>query len=131
LEEATPEWERLFEACPLASPFQSPAWLLNWWRVFGRGDLLTIALRQNGTLVGIAPLYIDHGRAQWLGTGISDYCDLLIAREAREEGSTLLLQHLRERRARWRRCELKRASARQCAAGRRGGVGIAGADRGD
>jgi CelD/BcsL family acetyltransferase involved in cellulose biosynthesis len=75
------EWGELWRACPTATPFQSPEWLLPWWSAFGPGELLTIVCRADGRLVGLAPLYMEHGalgcRILPLGIGISDYLDVL------------------------------------------------------
>src|SRR3954467_7238622 len=35
-----PQWWALWDRCPSATPFQSPAWLLPWWRAFQPGGLL-------------------------------------------------------------------------------------------
>lgn len=53
------EWEAL----PLPSPMQSPAWLVSWWEACGEPDpsceLATLAVRDlGGELVGIAPWYL-------------------------------------------------------------------------
>ncbi|KGM33694.1 GNAT family N-acetyltransferase [Inquilinus limosus] len=77
-----PEWWELWSRCPEATPFQSPAWLLPWWRSFAPGRLRTIAVRQDGRLVGLAPLYLEDGalgrRLLLLGLGTTDYLDVLI-----------------------------------------------------
>ena len=31
------EWDRLLEACPDSTPFQSYDWLVAWWKRFGQG----------------------------------------------------------------------------------------------
>jgi hypothetical protein len=51
-----PEWRALWRRCPAATPFQSPAWLLPWWRHLGGGELLAIAVRDGERLVGDGPL---------------------------------------------------------------------------
>ncbi len=50
------EWWDLWHACPAATPFRSPAWLLPWWHVFAPGPLRTVAVRRQGRLVALAPL---------------------------------------------------------------------------
>src|SRR5207253_426036 len=45
LERLAPEWEALWRALPRPTPFQSPAWLITWWRHLGQGRLWTLALR--------------------------------------------------------------------------------------
>ncbi|WP_026873360.1 GNAT family N-acetyltransferase [Inquilinus limosus] len=77
-----PEWWELWSRCPAATPFQSPAWLLPWWRCFAPGRLRAIAVRRDGRLVGLAPLYLEDGalgrRLLLLGLGTTDYLDVLI-----------------------------------------------------
>jgi CelD/BcsL family acetyltransferase involved in cellulose biosynthesis len=66
-----------------ATPFQSPMWLLPWWRNFGSNDLAVIVSRNGDEIAAIAPLYIlrdddsDESLGLFLGTGISDYLDVI------------------------------------------------------
>ena len=53
-----PGWTALWHRIPGATPFQSPGWLIPWWRHIGEGQLWTLACRSEGRLVGLAPLYI-------------------------------------------------------------------------
>jgi CelD/BcsL family acetyltransferase involved in cellulose biosynthesis len=82
LEGLRPEWQALWRRTPDANPFQSPAWLLPWWRVFGNGHLLTLAFRDRGTLTGLLPLYLlEEGGVRKLlplGIGITDRLDPLL-----------------------------------------------------
>jgi CelD/BcsL family acetyltransferase involved in cellulose biosynthesis len=77
-----PEWWALWSRAEQATPFQSPAWLLPWWQVFHPGKLMTVAVRRDGLLVGLAPFYIEDGsygrRLLPLGIGITDFLDVLI-----------------------------------------------------
>lgn len=77
-----PEWWELWSRCPAATPFQSPAWLLPWWRCFAPGRPWVIAVRRDGRLIGLAPLYLEDGplgrRLLLLGLGTTDYLDVLI-----------------------------------------------------
>src|SRR5207245_200278 len=65
------------------TPFQTPMWLLPWWRNFGSNDLAVIVSRSGGEVDAIAPLYIlrdddsDESLGMFLGTGISDYLDVI------------------------------------------------------
>ena len=80
-------WWTLFDACPEATPFQSPAWLIAWWRAFHPGDLRTVAIRDGERLVGLAPFYVERAiagdRLLAVGIGISDYLDVLVAPDCR------------------------------------------------
>ena len=82
------EWEELYRHCPAATSFQSWAWLYSWWEHYGEGhELRIVAVRSGGLLVGILPLMIQRRfgfkRLLFIGTGITDYLDLL-AREGWE-----------------------------------------------
>lgn len=87
LEALAPEWEALWDSVPSATPFQSPRWLLPWWRHIGRGTLATVALRcaDDGALAGLAPLYVyvdpRNGRRHLfpLGIATTDCLDPLVA----------------------------------------------------
>src|SRR5215208_3729319 len=76
------EWWKLWRRAPTATPFQSPAWLLPWWRHFHPGVLLTITVRSSGRLVALAPFYIEDGalgrRLLPIGISLSDYLDVLL-----------------------------------------------------
>ncbi len=78
-----PAWHRLWHRAPAATPFQSPDWLLPWWRHFGTGMPRVAVLRESCELVGILPLYrLDEPPARKLlpiGAGITDYQDALLA----------------------------------------------------
>ena len=81
LEALAPEWLELWRRSPNATPFQSPMWLLPWWRYFGSNELHAIAVRNDGKLAALAPLYIIREDSEslglFLGTGISDYLDAI------------------------------------------------------
>ena len=76
-----PDWWALWRRCPNATPFQSPAWLLAWWRAFAPGLLATIAVWDGSELVGLAPFYLEESSARLLpaGLGVSDHLDVLAA----------------------------------------------------
>ncbi|MER9105456.1 GNAT family N-acetyltransferase [Mesorhizobium sp. M7A.F.Ca.US.010.02.1.1] len=77
----TPHWWKLWQQSPSATPFQSPAWLVPWWHAFAPGELATVAVWRGGDLVGLAPLYLEHGTAGSkllpVGISLSDYLDIL------------------------------------------------------
>jgi CelD/BcsL family acetyltransferase involved in cellulose biosynthesis len=72
-----PEWWELWSACPAATPFHSPAWLLPWRRHFRDGELLTMTLHRDSRLAGLLPLFRYGGppepRLLPLGAGNTDY----------------------------------------------------------
>src|SRR4051794_33723071 len=79
------EWEELYWEDPLATPFQSWAWLYSWWEAYGDGHSLRIIALRNGEglLVSLLPLMLRRnrlgfGRLMFLGTGMSDHLDVLV-----------------------------------------------------
>jgi CelD/BcsL family acetyltransferase involved in cellulose biosynthesis len=83
LERIAPAWEALWRRDENATPFQSPQWLLPWWKHFGSDTPHVIASASNGVFDALAPLYIlrdeESGESlgMFLGTGNSDYLDVL------------------------------------------------------
>jgi CelD/BcsL family acetyltransferase involved in cellulose biosynthesis len=77
-----PGWWDLWRKTPEATPFQTPGWLLAWWRHFAPGQLFTLAAERDGRLVGLAPLYLENGtlgrRILPIGISLSDYHDVLL-----------------------------------------------------
>jgi len=81
LQHLSTAWRSLWRRAPAATVFQSPDWLIAWWRHFAPGQLLCIALWQGEELVACAPLYreAEDARLLPLGISLSDYLDVLIA----------------------------------------------------
>lgn len=107
LEELAPAWDDLWRRTPAATPFQSPAWLLPWWREIGAGELRVLLARRAGRLVGLLPMYLQHGSGKLLplGIAISDYLDGLFEEDDAPTVADAMLQRLDDRRD-WQRCEL-------------------------
>jgi CelD/BcsL family acetyltransferase involved in cellulose biosynthesis len=84
LEPMAPAWRALWKRSPAAAVFQSPDWLIPWWRHFAPGRLMCIALWRDKDLVGLSPLYLEDGSQCLLPVGISlsDYLDVLIAEKS-------------------------------------------------
>src|SRR5918998_610045 len=83
------EWRDLYDDSPLATPFQSWAWLYSWWEHYGQRYELRLVVVKDGTglLVGLLPLMLRRRRGLGLllfvGTGLTDHLDAL-ARAGRE-----------------------------------------------
>ena len=112
LQSLVPEWDRLWKRCPSATPFQSPAWQLSWWKYFGqRGTLLASAIREKGSLKALWPLSVDgSAEARTLimnGMGISDYLDVLIAPDHKNLGAELMRASLMELWKEWDLCDFQ------------------------
>jgi CelD/BcsL family acetyltransferase involved in cellulose biosynthesis len=89
-----PEWTALWRRTPGATPFQSPAWLMAWWRQFGTGAPRVLIARAGAGLVGVLPLYElrEPGIRKLLpiGIGLSDYIDALVDPAWPEIGEAML-----------------------------------------
>lgn len=53
--EIAQEWDELAVEADL-EPFLRPGWLTAWWSAFGAGQLVILAVRRKGRLVGVVPL---------------------------------------------------------------------------
>jgi CelD/BcsL family acetyltransferase involved in cellulose biosynthesis len=88
-----PDWLALWHRC-MATPFQSPQWLLAWCRHFADGMLQIVTARDDGVLVGVLPLYVlrepDRVKLLPLGIGLSDYLDALVAPDRDDVARALL-----------------------------------------
>jgi CelD/BcsL family acetyltransferase involved in cellulose biosynthesis len=96
------QWSELCSASPLATPFQSPAWVLPWWKHLGEGELLLLAIRDPGKLVGIAPfVFVEKpgfGRRLLLvGSGVTDYMDILVDEPSAKEALLATVAYLEAR----------------------------------
>ncbi|HZS52841.1 MAG TPA: hypothetical protein VFA65_00450 [Bryobacteraceae bacterium] len=85
LHEFRPEWSAFVSRNPPETPFQTPEWLITWWKHFGSGDLRVMVFRQESRLVGVMPLFLHewNGRCQLtlIGAGLTDYLDPLFQPE--------------------------------------------------
>ena len=105
------EWWDLWRRTPAQLPFLTPAWLLPWWRHFAPGRLFTLAARQHGRLVALAPSYIEAGpprrRILPLGISLSDHLDILADPACAEAGLQALAVAAEARRGDWDVWELE------------------------
>ncbi|HJN17472.1 MAG TPA: GNAT family N-acetyltransferase [Armatimonadota bacterium] len=82
------EWNDLFGRCRLGLPFLTHAWVSTWWGASGEeADRITLAIRDGGRLVGVAPLHRDRLRVkgipvlrelQFAHGAPADYRDVLV-----------------------------------------------------
>lgn len=117
LERLRPEWSELWEQLDQTTPFQSPAWIIPWWRNLGAGRLWAITVRTTyadanpGRLVGLAPLYIHPDPVLTtrqvfpVGIGTTDYLDGLFAPGYESLAAEAVFAHLDMHRDRWDNCE--------------------------
>ena len=103
------EWSGLWSRCPEATPFQSPDWLIPLSTQVSGGDLCVLAMRHQGRLIGLAPFLfrtIDQGRhLVLLGTGVTDYLDVLFEPAFADECGAALLCWLADNRDKWDACD--------------------------
>ena len=84
-------WRRLWDRDPAALPFQSPDWLVPWWKQFGTEELCAVVIVREGEAIGFLPLYVyrDTVKRQRqllpLGVGTTDYLDGVFAPECSVE----------------------------------------------
>ena len=96
------EWEDLYHDSPQATPFQSWAWLYSWWESYGDDyELRLVTVRNDrGLLVGVAPLMLKSefgfNKLLFVGTGLTDYLDVLIRERWEDQVSEVLVQSLGE-----------------------------------
>jgi CelD/BcsL family acetyltransferase involved in cellulose biosynthesis len=107
LERLAPEWTELCRVDPRATPFQTPEWGLSWWRNLRRGSLHCLTVRDGDKLVGLAPLYVSRRqlpplrRLAFLGTGRSDYLDMVANPSRRDEVIPRIVQALLDASSGW------------------------------
>ncbi|MBV9873102.1 MAG: GNAT family N-acetyltransferase [Verrucomicrobia bacterium] len=79
------QWQELWLDSPCGTPFQSPAWLIPFVRIFSPAEIRVLLIWRKDQLVGLFPFWIERGFGPFtikiLGHGISDYLDAL-GREA-------------------------------------------------
>lgn len=106
-------WRALWSSIPDATPFQSPDWVLPWCSHYCRDPLFCFAFHFNGTLVGLAPMFIYQGeqgfrRLLLLGTGNTDYLDVIFHPAFRKQSLRLLFAEIEKRSELWDECNLQR-----------------------
>jgi CelD/BcsL family acetyltransferase involved in cellulose biosynthesis len=94
MRDLVPEWTALWRRVPGVTPFQSPAWLMAWWRHFGTGAPRVLTAQAGEGLTGVLPLYElrEPGVSKLLpvGIGLSDYIDALVDPAWPEAGDAML-----------------------------------------
>jgi CelD/BcsL family acetyltransferase involved in cellulose biosynthesis len=93
------EWDDLVRAMPRPSPFLLHGWLAEWWRHYGEGAELAVAVaRQDGRLVGALPLIVQRRAglrvASFMGDRLAVLPDLLLSEDADSSVSSLLTEWL-------------------------------------
>ncbi|UCH43675.1 MAG: GNAT family N-acetyltransferase [Dehalococcoidales bacterium] len=78
--------------------FMLPEWLKVWWEELGTGaETYLRAVRQEDTIIGIAPLKVDGRMASFLGSvNVCDYLDFVAAPGREEDFFNVLLADLQQ-----------------------------------
>jgi len=82
-EELKSDWNDLLSRAPINNIFYTWEWHSTWWDAYQPGELWVITARDNGQLVGIAPLFIvdtENGRyVRIVGcVDVTDYLDFIV-----------------------------------------------------
>lgn len=116
-ERLVPEWRVLWWQDERATPFQSPGWLLHCWEAQGTEQLWILSAHVEDRLVGLLPLGIHFNlgtgerRVHLLGTGPSDYLDVLVAPAWADAVVPALVDRLQRETARWDLCDFQELRA--------------------
>lgn len=70
-------WNRLLEAGPSVVPFLTWEWQRAWWDSFGTGQLMIARVSRADETVALVPMYTDAGMVYFVGSGGSDYLDVI------------------------------------------------------
>jgi CelD/BcsL family acetyltransferase involved in cellulose biosynthesis len=106
------EWRRIAAQSPAATVFQSWEWNASWWRHNRGGKRLWAQVyTENGAVVGFSALYLPPvglplRTARFVGTGGSDYLDLVAAPGYEARIAATFRSFLRES-PRWDWCDLQ------------------------
>ncbi len=89
-EQLAPEWNALLRNSRADTPFLTLEWQRTWWDCLCEGELQLLTVRDDGALLGIAPLFVvsqfdEAGRPQRVlrligSVDASDYLDLIAVR---------------------------------------------------
>jgi CelD/BcsL family acetyltransferase involved in cellulose biosynthesis len=104
-------WNEILSQTANANVQLTHEWLSSWWEVFGDNMKLSlITITDRGKIIAIAPLTItkvickagfEFRKLTFLGDGLTDYHDLLIANERREDILQILLKFIVNIRDNW------------------------------
>jgi CelD/BcsL family acetyltransferase involved in cellulose biosynthesis len=98
--ELAEEWNDLLRRSAADTVFLTLEFQRVWWRHLGAGDLRIVTFRNDGELIGIAPLFLaaDLAGQRVLttvgGVEVADYLDLIVARGREEQVYAALLDYL-------------------------------------
>lgn len=94
------EWNDLLRRSAADTVFLTLEFQRTWWRHLGEGDVLILAVRDGGDLVGLAPLFATtsaQGARSLAFVGcveVADYLDFIVAQGREEAVYAALVDHL-------------------------------------
>jgi CelD/BcsL family acetyltransferase involved in cellulose biosynthesis len=90
-------WNDLRHRLNWSSVFVLPRWLKVWWQVFGGGsELYLFDVKEDKSVIGIAPLMVKEGKASFIGSAeVCDYMDFAVAPGKERSFFTALLDKLK------------------------------------
>ena len=104
-------WNEILSRAACANIQLTHEWLSTWWEVFGDNERLSLITVADGDkIIGIAPLIItkvlskagfELRKLTFVGDGLTDYHDLLIANERRKEILQILLEFIFNNNENW------------------------------
>ncbi len=72
------QWQELLARGDTNVVYLTREWLLTWWDVYRRGQLLIPAVRKDNEIVAFTPLFAEDGMVYFVGSGHgSDYMDFI------------------------------------------------------
>lgn len=103
-DELKSEWNSLLARAPMNCLFYTWEWQSTWWDAYQPGELLILACREDGRLIGIAPLFItesEQGRSvQIIGcVDVTDYLDFIIDAARLQDVLTVFADYFADHRA--------------------------------
>lgn len=101
------------------TPFQTPPWLASWWEAYGQGcEAHILVIRRRGEIAGLMPLMVKRGKIftviEWLGSGRSDHCPLLLSPDSTDECLEQAISFLRRSAIGWSLLSLRTLQEAQC-----------------
>lgn len=91
------DWLQLLDRSPRRHIFFTPSWGRCWWNSLGAGELHLLSVRQEGSVVGIAPLVVQGDAVRLLGDKeVCDYLDIVALPGAERVVAENLLRFARD-----------------------------------
>jgi CelD/BcsL family acetyltransferase involved in cellulose biosynthesis len=89
-------WQNSKHSLKWGCLFVLPVWLEVWWSEFGNGaELNMLSIRQQGEIIGLAPLQVKGNSASFIGgTDVCDYLDFIVTADKEQVFLNALLDHL-------------------------------------